>query len=85
MGQCSASCSGWDGAVLQIKQELGAAINAMLDPMRERRAQYDAPGGDDLVIDIIREGTKRANETAEATLWRAKEAMGLDFFKRSLG
>ena len=69
----------------EIKQEVGAAINAMLDPMRERRAQYDAPGGDDLVIDIIREGTKRANETAEDTLWRAKEAMGLDFYRRTLG
>ena len=42
-------------------------------------------GGDDLVIDIIREGTKRANETAEETLWRAKEAMGLDFYRRTLG
>jgi len=69
----------------EIKQELGAAINAMLDPMRERRAKYDAPGGEDLVIDIIREGTKRANETAEETLWRAKEAMGLNFYKRTLG
>lgn len=69
----------------EVKQELGAAINAMLDPMRERREQYDAPGGDDLVIDIIRDGTKRANETAEETLWRAKEAMGLDFYRRTLG
>jgi len=69
----------------EVKQELGAAINAMLDPMRERRAKYDAPGGDDLVIDIIRDGTKRANETAEETLWRAKEAMGLDFYRRTLG
>ncbi len=68
----------------EIKQELGAAINALLDPMRERREQYDAPGGDDLVIDIIRDGTKRANATAEETLWRAKEAMGLDFYRRGL-
>lgn len=69
----------------EIKQEVGAAINALLDPMRERRARYDAPGGDDLVIDIIRDGTKRANATAEDTLWRAKEAMGLDFYRRTLG
>ena len=69
----------------EIKQEVGAAINEMLEPMRERRAQYDAPGGDDLVIDIIRDGTRRANITAEDTLWRAKEAMSLGFFPRTLG
>jgi tryptophanyl-tRNA synthetase len=68
----------------EIKKELGEAINAMLDPMRERRAPYDAPGGDDLVIDIIRDGTKRANATAEETLWRAKEAMKLDFYRREI-
>jgi len=68
----------------EIKKELGERINVMLEPMRERRAPYDAPGGDDLVIDIIREGTKRANATAEETLWRAKEAMKLDFYRREL-
>jgi len=68
----------------EVKKELGEAINRALEPMRERRAQFDAPGGDDLVIDIIRSGTKRANETAEETLWRAKEAMRIDFYRREL-
>jgi tryptophanyl-tRNA synthetase len=68
----------------EIKKELGERINALLEPMRERRATYDAPGGDDLAIDIIRDGTRRANATAEETLWRAKEAMKLDFYRREL-
>ena len=68
----------------EVKQEVGSAINAMLDPMRARREPFDAAGGDDLVIDIIREGTKRANRAAEETLWRAKEAMQIDFYQREL-
>ncbi len=67
-----------------IKQELGEHINALLDPMRERRAKYEGKAGDDLVIDIIKAGTRRANEQAERTLWMAKEAMGLGFFRRGL-
>jgi len=68
----------------EIKQEVGAAINALLDPVRQRRGRYDRPGGEDEVIDIIRAGTSRANAVAEETLRRAKEAMRLDFFPREL-
>ncbi|MFG0275955.1 MAG: tryptophan--tRNA ligase [Phycisphaerales bacterium] len=68
----------------EIKKEVGEAINAMLEPVRERRAALDGPGGDDTVIDIIKAGTARANAIAEETLWKAKEAMRLDFFPRSL-
>ncbi len=67
-----------------IKQEVAGAINELLDPIRERRADYEKPGGDDAVIDVIREGTARANAVAEETLWLAKEAMKLDFFPRKL-
>jgi len=67
-----------------VKQELGEAINTLLDPIRARRAEYEKPGGDDAVIDIIRAGTARANTIAEETLWMAKEAMRLGFFKRGL-
>jgi len=68
----------------EIKKEVGGAINAMLEPVRERRAAFDAPGGDDTVIDIIKAGTARANAVAEETLWKAKEAMRLDFFGRTI-
>ncbi len=65
-----------------IKQELGAAINAMLDPMRKRRAAYE--GDDAKVIEILRSGTARANAVAEETLALAKEASGLGYFRRTL-
>ncbi len=68
-----------------IKQEVGAAINEVLDPIRERRASLEGKAGDDEVIDVIRSGTARANEVAERTLADAKAAMRLDFFPRRLG
>ncbi|MCL4741109.1 MAG: tryptophan--tRNA ligase [Phycisphaerales bacterium] len=65
-----------------VKAEVADAINTLLEPMRARRAEYETPGGDDLVIDIIRRGTRRANELAEETLAMAKRAMSLDFGPR---
>jgi tryptophanyl-tRNA synthetase len=67
-----------------IKQEVAESINAMLEPMRQRRARYEQPEGDELVIDIIKAGTRRANLAAEETLYRAKQAMNLDFGRRTL-
>ena len=67
-----------------VKAELTEAINALLDPVRARRAEYEKPGGDDTVIDIIKAGTKRANVVAEETLWMAKEKMGIGFWRRGV-
>ncbi len=65
-----------------IKQELGAAINELLEPMRRRRAEFEKPGGDEAIVGIIRAGTARANVVAEETLYLAKQAMKLDFGRR---
>jgi len=67
-----------------IKQELAEAVNTLLEPMRARRAEYEKPGGDEAIIEIIRAGTRRANAVAEDTLSLAKKAMKLDFGPRSL-
>ncbi len=66
-----------DGAV---KQELADAINAFLDPIRSRRATLT----DADAVDVLREGTKRANAVAEATLWEAKKAAQYNFFPRDI-
>lgn len=66
-----------DGA---LKKEVGEAINAFLDPIRERHATIS----DDDVLDVLKDGCRRANATAEQTLWRAKQAMTWDFFPREL-
>lgn len=65
-----------------IKAEVAEAIDRLLTPMRERRAAYE--GDDDAIIDLLRDGTRRANVLAEDTLARAKAAARLDFFPRVL-
>lgn len=68
-----------------IKQELGESINALLTPMRERRAKLETPEGEAVVLDVIAKGLKKANAVAEETLHAAKKAMKLDFGTRRLG
>ena len=63
-----------------LKKEAGRVINELLEPMRERRAATT----DDDVRDVLRDGTKRANDLAERTLWAAKQAMNFDFFGRAV-
>ena len=65
-----------------VKVEVAAAINALLEPMRARRARI---GDDDAVLlDILKKGCERANATAEETLERARKAAGLHFFPRTV-
>jgi tryptophanyl-tRNA synthetase len=67
-----------------VKAEVADAVSALLEPMRARRAEFEKPGGDDAVIDIIKAGTTRGNVLAEGTLHRAKQAMRLDYGPRRL-
>ncbi|MCW5766875.1 MAG: tryptophan--tRNA ligase [Phycisphaeraceae bacterium] len=67
-----------------VKAELGEAVNRLLDPMRARRAELDGPRGDDIALSVIRAGIHKANAVAEETLYRAKQAMKLDFGARAL-
>jgi tryptophanyl-tRNA synthetase len=65
-----------------VKAAVIEAVNALLEPMRERRAALDGPAGERRVLEIIRTGTARANAVAEETLLMAKSAMKLDFGAR---
>jgi tryptophanyl-tRNA synthetase len=65
-----------------IKAEVAEAIDKLLMPMRERRRQYE--GNDAAIIEIIKDGTARANILAEETLALAKDAAGLGYFKRTI-
>jgi hypothetical protein len=47
--------------------------------MRARRARLDAPGSSDVVMDIVRTHTTRANAVAAETLAKVREAMKLRF------
>ena len=65
-----------------IKRKLIDVLNALLEPIRVRRRQFDQRPDD--VIDILRAGTVRANAVAEETLALAKKAMHQDYFARDL-
>ena len=60
---------------VEVKEKLTAALNAFLDPIRERRAGIEAQSG--LVERVIYEGTLRASKEGEETLMLMKKAMGL--------
>lgn len=64
------------------KMLLADIINDLLEPMREKRAHFEAHP--DEVRDVLQQGTAHANKVAEETLAIAKAAMGFDFFKREL-
>ncbi|MGY5776761.1 tryptophan--tRNA ligase [Rhizobium sp. LEGMi135b] len=58
-----------------LKRHLGDILQALLAPIRERRAHYAAEP--DYVMDIVREGTRKARERTEATLAELRAALGL--------
>jgi len=60
---------------VEVKDKLAVALNAFLDPLRERRAKYEAQSG--LVERVIYEGTLRASKEGEETVRLMRKAMGL--------
>jgi tryptophanyl-tRNA synthetase len=65
-----------------VKKRLAEALNAFLEPMRQRRAELERDP--ERVKRVLRDGTARANGVAEQTLLEAKRAMKYDFFSREL-
>jgi tryptophanyl-tRNA synthetase len=61
-----------------LKAEVADAIDAVLAPMRERRAAYDGPRGEATIVELLREHARHANAVADETLARVKAAMRLD-------
>ncbi|NLS15788.1 tryptophan--tRNA ligase [Rhizobium sp. P40RR-XXII] len=58
-----------------LKRYLEDILQALLAPIRERRAYFAAEP--DYVLDIMREGTRKAKERTEATLAELRAALGL--------
>lgn len=66
---------------VEVKKKLVAAVNTFLDPIRERRAEFERQP--DLIEDILSDGSRRARLEARKTLELAREAMGLNYFSRA--
>lgn len=62
------------------KKNLTNKINALLDPMRERRACYEENPA--LIDEILLAGTKKAREIGKETLEEVREAMHLNYFEK---
>ncbi|MDD4938107.1 MAG: tryptophan--tRNA ligase [Candidatus Shapirobacteria bacterium] len=60
---------------VEVKEKLAKALNKFLDPIRQKRAQYE--GKFDLIDGIIKEGSKKAALEAQKTLDEVLEVMGV--------
>ena len=60
---------------VDCKRELAASINGSLEPLRERRREYESRPG--YVREILREGGKKAKAIAVQTIEEVYEKMGL--------
>jgi len=63
---------------VEVKKRLVQALERFLGPIRERRSRFEQEDG--LVEEIVRRGTRKAREEAQATLHAARKAMRLDYF-----
>ncbi|MDP6582755.1 MAG: tryptophan--tRNA ligase [Vicinamibacterales bacterium] len=62
---------------VEVKQKLVRAINTMLDPIRERRAEVLAQPT--RVREILMDGSSRARTIARETMTQVREAVGLNY------
>lgn len=64
---------------VEVKTKLARALNNFLEPMRERRAHFEARAT--IVDDILAEGNRRMRSEAEHTMALVREAMGMGYFR----
>jgi tryptophanyl-tRNA synthetase len=74
------NCRGAKWGCVECKQHLCKKLGAILDPMRERRAEWEKRPDD--LQDVLKAGTARANEEGEKTLERVRSAMHMDYFSK---
>lgn len=63
---------------VEVKQKLVQALNEFLDPIRERRQQFEKDP--DMLNEILIEGTKKARTEAQKILELVRLAMKLSYF-----
>jgi tryptophanyl-tRNA synthetase len=73
------------GAVgdVEVKKKLTAAIQALLDPFRERRAYFEAHPN--LVKEALDKGSAEERRVGEAMMERVRTALALDYFEHVPG
>lgn len=64
---------------VEVKRKLAAALNAFLEPIRERRAEYAQQDG--LVEEILHRGNTAMRAVAKQTMEQVRGAMGLTYHR----
>lgn len=64
---------------VKIKRYLNDVLQAKLQPIRERREAFAQDRG--AVLEMLKEGSQKAEAVAAQTLDEVKEAMGINYFK----
>ena len=62
---------------VEVKQKLADAVNATLEPIRLRRAQFDQNG--EAVWNALQEGSERARSVAARTMDQVRQVMGISY------
>ena len=62
---------------VEVKQKLARALNELLDPIRERRAHFEARP--ELVREALAKGSAHAKRVAEETMADVRSALRLDY------
>lgn len=81
-GECEricAECKAGQRGCVACKKQLAQNINNRLNPIREKRAYYEAHPEE--VDKILLEGTIKARKKAQETMRKVKKAMKLDYFE----
>jgi tryptophanyl-tRNA synthetase len=65
---------------VEVKKKLAVALNNLLEPIRERRAHFEARP--DEVRDALAAGSRVERETAEETMQAVREALRMNYIER---
>ena len=62
---------------MTVKKYLNDVLENLLNPIRQRRAEYANDKAQ--VLQMLKDGTDKARETTSQTLKEVKEAMGINY------
>lgn len=63
---------------IEVKEKLFVALNNFLAPIREKRREFE--GKDEILDQILKDGTERAGKVAGETMKKVRKAMKTDYF-----
>jgi tryptophanyl-tRNA synthetase len=63
---------------IEVKEKLFVALNSFLAPIREKRGEFE--GKDEILDQILKDGTAKAGEVAKETMKKVKRAMKINYF-----